>query len=79
MIVGLSGDGVAAPHHRRSLLDASGTSWQVYERNASHVPGARGERCLIFECDRAWRRAWRYPEHWEELTEAELRSLGRIE
>ena len=82
MITGLSEDGTTHRRrrgHRRSVLDASGNSWQVYERDAAHEPGARGERCLMFECERAWRRAWHYPVGWEELSEEELRAIGRIE
>ena len=82
MITGLSEDGITNRRHRdhrRSVLDASGNSWQVYERNAAHEPGARAERCLIFESERAWRRAWQYPVDWEALSEAELRTIGRID
>ena len=39
-------------------LDADGARWQVREVDARDVPGARGERCLLFEGEGVVRRVW---------------------
>lgn len=49
-----------------------GARWTVRETDTSHVPGARGPRCLIFESDGILRRAWLYPTDWALLTDQQL-------
>jgi hypothetical protein len=44
----------------------------VRELDASRVPGARADRCLLFETDGVFRRAWTYPSDWAALTDDEL-------
>jgi hypothetical protein len=51
------------------------THWRVHEADASQCPGARGERCLIFDGDGVVRRAWAYPADWAELDDDTLWSL----
>lgn len=50
----------------------NGIRWSVREAAATHVPGARGERCLIFESDSVIRRLWSYPVDWNEFEEEQL-------
>ena len=61
------------------VRDASGIRWRVTEVCGDQVPGARGEACLVFECDTAIRRVWHYPAAWRDLppTELILVSWGR--
>ncbi|MGH7621639.1 MAG: hypothetical protein ACREMU_04815, partial [Gemmatimonadaceae bacterium] len=49
-----------------------GTRWTVRETDTSHVPGAHGARCLIFESDGILRRAWLYPTNWALLSDQQL-------
>ena len=56
--------------------DADGARWQVREVDASGVPGARGERCLLFEGEGVVRRVWNYPHNWAHLAAEELASLS---
>ena len=58
-----------APH---LVKDASGIRWRVTEVCGDRVPGARGDACLVFECDTAIRRVWHYPSSWRDLPPAEL-------
>jgi hypothetical protein len=53
-------------------LTRDAAHWRVREADASQSPGARGERCLIFDGDGVVRRAWRYPENWAELADDDL-------
>jgi hypothetical protein len=46
--------------------------WRVREVDTTHVPGARGPRCLIFEADGVVRRVWNYPASWAELSDSDL-------
>lgn len=48
-----------------------GVTWTARELEAEAVPGSRGARCLIFECEDAVRRLWVYPANWRQL-DAEL-------
>jgi len=57
-------------------LDADGARWQVREVDARDVPGARGERCLLFEGEGVVRRVWTYPHNWAHLPPEELVSLS---
>ena len=61
--------GSASPH---IIKDASGTRWRVTEVRGREVPGARGEACLVFECDTAIRRVWDYPSAWRDLPPSDL-------
>jgi hypothetical protein len=49
-----------------------GQRWQVRELDASHVPGARAERCLICESTEVIRRLWSYPNDWVTLDDEAL-------
>jgi hypothetical protein len=62
-------DTPAPPH---IVKDASGIRWRVTEVHGHQVPGARGEACLVFECDTAIRRVWDYPACWRELPPPDL-------
>jgi len=52
-----------------------GIQWHVHEANAAHVPGARRDRCLIFDSDGIVRRVWTYPSDWMNLTDDALWGL----
>jgi len=58
----------------RDIL-GDGIQWHVHEANAAHVPGARRDRCLIFDSDGIVRRVWTYPSDWMNLTDDALWSL----
>ena len=58
----------------RDIL-GNGIRWHVHEANAAHVPGARRDRCLIFDSDGIVRRVWAYPSDWMTLTDDALWSL----
>ena len=64
---------------RRVVYDSSRVTWSVYEQPTRHVPGAKRERCLIFESPWAVRRAWEYPAAWLTLESDELRRLGKLD
>jgi hypothetical protein len=49
--------------------------WTVTEMDARDVPGARGNCCLICECDLAVRRLWSYPDDWHRMEDARLLAL----
>jgi len=51
------------------------THWSVHETDASQCPGARGERCLIFDGDGIVRRVWSHPDNWAELDDDALWAL----
>ncbi len=56
----------------RVIKDSSGTHWRVTEVRGADVPGARGDACLVFECDTAIRRVWHYPRSWRDLPPSDL-------
>jgi hypothetical protein len=56
-------------------LFREGVLWSVHEANTSHVPGARGRRCLIFDSDTVVRRVWSFPTDWHELDDDALWAL----
>jgi hypothetical protein len=56
--------------------DDRGVRWEVSERDAAHVPGARGPRCLVFMSDSAVRRVWTYPPTWRLLSAAALLAVS---
>lgn len=58
----------------RDIL-GDGIHWHVHEANAAHVPGARRDRCLIFDSDGIVRRVWAYPSDWMNLTDDALWGL----
>jgi hypothetical protein len=55
-----------------TVRDAAGTRWCVTEVRGQHVPGARGDACLVFESEGAIRRVWDYPPSWRELPPQDL-------
>ncbi len=55
-----------------TITDLRGREWCVYERDASHDPGARAGRCLVFESAAHVHRVWSYPSDWEKLDQAGL-------
>jgi hypothetical protein len=66
------------PLAQRTMSDASGAGWRIYEMAAGHVPGARAARCLIMESESrgVCRRFWSYPANWQELSADELLALS---
>jgi hypothetical protein len=58
---------------RQFLRD--GVRWSVREVDTSRIPGARGDTCLIFECDGVVRRVWDYAEAWARLSDEALWAL----
>jgi hypothetical protein len=60
----------------REFLDATGVLWQVVEVDGRHVPGSRGERCLLFSSSVAIRRVWDYPRAWTDAPPEELDALS---
>ena len=65
-------DDASAHDPAHVVKDASGIRWRVTEVCGDRVPGARGEACLVFECDTAIRRVWHYPSTWRDLPAPEL-------
>jgi hypothetical protein len=66
------------PVPTRTFTDGDGLHWTLSERDARHVPGARGERCLILENDAIVRRLWVYPADWSELPTEALMALASL-
>jgi hypothetical protein len=60
----------------REFIDGAGVLWRVVEVDASHTPGARGERCLLFSSPSAIRRVWHYPPGWARVPAEELDALS---
>lgn len=60
---------------RRVFDERTGDEWRVFERDATHIPGARGARCLFFDGEGIVRRVWRYPADWSTLPSASLLAL----
>lgn len=52
-----------------------GVYWEVREVDASRIPGARRDTCLIFESDNAVRRVWDYDGSWTDATDDALSSM----
>ncbi len=50
-------------------------TWFVREVDARRVPGARGERCLIYETEGVVRRVWTFPTDWPSLSDDALWQL----
>jgi hypothetical protein len=60
----------------RIFRDGSGALWTVLEVEAAGMVGARGPRCLVFECGAAVRRVWHYPAEWGEWNAEKLEALS---
>jgi len=58
----------------RDIL-GDGIQWHVHEASATHVPGARRDRCLIFDSEGVVRRVWAYPSDWMNLPDDALWAL----
>ena len=54
----------------------TGARWRIREVDAHAVPGARGDRCLLFEAEGVIRRVWNYPSDWASLPPTDLVSLS---
>jgi hypothetical protein len=61
----------------RLVHDARGMSWRIREVDTSGRPGARADRCLIFENHTVVRRQWHVPSDWMRLPAAALLALGQ--
>jgi hypothetical protein len=60
----------------RIFRDGTGALWTVLEVEAAGMAGARGPRCLVFECGAAVRRVWHYPAEWGEWNAEKLEALS---
>ena len=60
----------------RIFRDGAGALWTVLEVEAAGMVGARGPRCLVFECGAAVRRVWHYPSEWVEWDAQKLEMLS---
>ena len=76
MAVGSSGNTAEREIPRIVYDDRSGARWWVREVDAHAVPGARRDRCLLFEGEGVIRRVWDYPSDWSHLSQQELASLS---
>ena len=56
---------------------ADGRQWTVVEQPGDRIPGARGPSCLCFQAQDVFRRVWRFPANWRDLSAAELAALSR--
>lgn len=56
--------------------DGAWVRWSVVEVDAAAVPGAQGQRCLLFRRDDCIRRVWHYPPDWRDLDPAALAALS---
>lgn len=61
----------------RHVQDSCGITWRVREMDTRGLPGARGERCLVFDSGRAMRRSWVVPDEWRTLGHDALLALVR--
>ena len=59
----------------RTVVDADGREWRVYERCAGELSPSAGRLSLIFDTDGIVRRLWAYPSSWAVLHDAELLGL----
>jgi hypothetical protein len=79
-LVPRSSSSTSDPQRRRqrsvAVEDRSGVRWRVYERVTTGEPGARRDRCLIFDSDSVVRRVWNYPPDWWQLPQGELLALS---
>ena len=58
------------------FADADGVYWTVREVDGRTVPGARGPKCLVFDCQTVVRRVWNFPSNWRELPPEQLIALS---
>jgi hypothetical protein len=56
-------------------LRHQGIAWRVREMDATNIPGARADRCLIFDSESVVRRAWSFPRAWAELDDESIWAL----
>ena len=56
-------------------LRHQGIAWRVREMDATNIPGARANRCLIFDSEGVVRRAWSFPRTWAELDDEDIWAL----
>ena len=50
--------------------------WHVRELDTRKIPGALGDRCLVFESPEVIRRVWLFPANWWELDDGALWQYG---
>lgn len=61
----------------RVLRDGrSGRKWRVWVADTRHVPGALGDRCLLYDTGEWVRRVWRVPDDWGRMAPAALIQLA---
>ena len=63
-----------SPDNIRRIF-ADGIEWEIYEQDATRVPGATHSSSLIFSSQDLVRRLWQYPENWPQLNDRELLAL----
>ena len=72
----MSGRSLDSPDRRTLWVDDE--LWNVSERDATGVPGARAAMCLIFESQAAVRRSWSFPPNWREMEDSALWRLSEL-
>jgi hypothetical protein len=74
-------DSFVAPARGSGVKDLrrKGVAWHVREMDATNVPGTRGDRCLVFDCEGIVRRAWRFPRTWAQLDDDDVWALLDLE
>ena len=68
----------SAPQGTGTVDDGPAECWDVRELDSRDVPGARSDRCLVFENHQRVRRVWNYPGEWTTLPAAELLALAGL-
>ena len=59
-----------------AISSARAFAWRRYaEMDATRIPGARADRCLIFDSEGVVRRAWSFPQMWSELDDESICAL----
>ena len=61
-----------------TIDDPPSKTWHVREIDARDIPGAKAERCLVFENHELVRRLWNFPKDWATLPAAEVLALAGI-
>ena len=74
----LSGEWLSAPLVGEPLTfdDDDRVNWSVTEHKGVSVPGARGDRCLVFMSESVCRRVWTFPSDWRTLSAIGLATLS---
>lgn len=67
-------DGTAVRVLRERTL--GGIAWRIWMADTRGVPGARAERCLIFDTGDRVRRVWSVPEDWGQMPAEMLIALA---